>query len=239
VRLRALTPPAVRARGFALALAGRHRRRQGSVPRASLALARPLAGGSTRHLHLHLLLRLRRARVRIEPRAAPALTCVAVPPSAARRAAPALAGGQTSFQTLLRRTERVHERDRLELHVVRDARLEVEHFVDRVLTRSRRLDGEDRSRAGSGTATIAPPPLELHALPPRHPRAAATDPSLPAARSSALAPFDAGAAGTEHREPSATATLVAAPPDVERLAESVLDVIDRRLIAHGERLGRP
>jgi hypothetical protein len=28
-------------------------------------------------------------------------------------------------------------------------------------------------------------------------------------------------------------------PDVERLADSVLDVIDRRVIAHRERLGRP
>jgi hypothetical protein len=221
---------------FALALARRHAPRAGSVARAALALA-PVRGGGQSVWHLHL----RRSLVRVEPKLV--LTLAGAPAPADAAAAPAAppdapAERVREVQAYYRLRDRARARRTVELRVLRGA----ERLTERCVARAVRVDGEcsperePRTAREIVRAVASPAPLELRTVAPAGVRAPAAAPEQqPPEIRSALAAFDSDPARPVREEAPPAPVM----PDVERLAESVLDVIDRRVVAHRERLGRP
>ena len=217
---------------FALALMRRRAARTGRPAPAAHSLARaPQRGVGAAAWHLHV----RRSLLRVEPRLSLAVSMVAAPPAVTPPTATAVESpaAERTREVLahFRRHDRTHERRAIELRVV----CATERLTQRCITRAVRIEAE---RAPAAAATAAPagvvmttPAVDLR-LPARPAAVERAQEPPPEVRSAVAA---LGAPEPVRADPAP----VVAAPDVERLADSVLDVIDRRVVAHRERLGRP
>jgi hypothetical protein len=208
---------------FAAGLRARHRRRVGRVPALpAVALVLPRAPAPVWHVHAG------GPRLHVAPSIA--VTIASPPPSPAPpRAAPALTPALAAPTRREITTRRVHEASMV---------------VERIRSRGVRIEaGAPRPVPPS----VAPASLAAPAAPPV---ALAPSPSPVALVLAARYPATVGpdpravvAAGDHADGPALDATRSAPPPatvptlDVERITDSVIGALDRRLIAHRERFG--
>lgn len=218
MRLRPLTP--------LRSLAGRRRVRPVRTAAQTLATARAVGrrGAAAWHVHVH------RHHTHVRPRMALELTIAAGPRAA--DGSPGIDGTSAITRVVSRRHERtVVERRTSLLRVVRALEAQA---AGRGQGPS---DGRDGAPGRVVRAPAPPPPMVLR------PAAVVAPDAPPPAPPGALT----GLAVDDHR-PSATrapaahaasptSAAVAPAVDVERLAADVIDVIDRRVTAHRERLG--
>jgi hypothetical protein len=220
----------VRALRFALALIRRRAARTGPpAPAAPLSVA--AQRGAPRvcawHLHRHCSL------LRVEPRLSLTVAVsVTAPPAAAASPAMIAPAAERVREVLafFRRHDHTRERRSIELHVVRAS----ERLTERCVARAVRIDGERPAAvvvAAAPARVVTAPAVELRLA---RQAAVAVQPDEPVREPRRLA----AALTSPGLAPTAPAPALVAP-DVERLADSVLEVIDRRVVAHRERLGRP
>lgn len=262
MRLRPITARRGRSSRFARAVLGRHGLRPGRVTPVEATLLRRAAPALTWHLHL------RRDEVRVEPRLQLTLATARGVERRELRETRVERGDRAAapppVATVVRRSLLERDLRVVETRVAREANA----VLRRVLARATRVEagapapGATPAHAPlrfpavpAGSAASAPrpasaTPAEAPAYaPPRLPAPPAVPlvtlprpaaPAPPAAElrgALAAAGFDAATLAAARNAPAA-AVSPPAPVDVERLTESVLDAIDRRVVARRERLGR-
>lgn len=224
-----------RAGRFAGELRRRYARGRGDAPAVDATLV-PLRRAAGRQLVLQ------RYTLNVAPRMRLALASAPCLPPAASARAPGDRRRDPStsrVESVVRAALAVRELRVVELRVARAAQLAAE----RALRRATRIEAGAPSAATSQAASRAPEPPRLPALPPL-PLVPATQPSERAMRAADTA-ADAELVAAEHSawrsEQQPQLTYAASTPpslDVERITDSVLDAIDRRVVAQRERQER-